>query len=107
LLTISDRVARRKFFKVFKISALSILPSQINVVCDESIYILSTVEVKIYLNEEIVTTAKAYLTDHSKVVVIPKKIRRKLGENNTSFFVVKLDDKGRIIYEPIKKETVK
>lgn len=55
------------------------------------------------MSEEIITTAKAYLTDHSKVVVIPKKLRRKLGEDNTSLFIVKLDDKDRIIYEPIKR----
>jgi len=57
------------------------------------------------MTEEIITTAKAYLSDHSKVVVIPRKLRRKLGENNTDLFIVKLDAKGRIIYEPIKKET--
>jgi bifunctional DNA-binding transcriptional regulator/antitoxin component of YhaV-PrlF toxin-antitoxin module len=57
------------------------------------------------LAERIITTAKAYLTDSSKVVVIPRKLRRQLGEENTDFFVVKLDGKGRIIYEPIKKET--
>ena len=54
--------------------------------------------------EKVVTTAKAYLTDSSKVVVIPRKLRRQLGEKNTDLFIVKLDDKGRIIYEPIKKE---
>lgn len=56
------------------------------------------------MSETIVTTAKAYLTDSSKVVVIPRKLRRKLGEENTDLFIVKVDDKGRIIYEPIKKE---
>ena len=56
--------------------------------------------------EKIITTAKAYLTDHSKVVVIPKKLRQVLGEENTDLFIIKLDDKGRIIYEPIKKETL-
>jgi len=57
------------------------------------------------LTEEIITTAKAYLSDHSKVVVIPKKLRQKLGEKNTDLFIVKLDDQQRIILEPIKKET--
>lgn len=57
------------------------------------------------MTEKVITTAKAYLTDHSKVVVIPKKLRRELGEENTDLFIVKQDDKGRIIYEPIKKET--
>jgi len=52
-------------------------------------------------NEEIVSIARAYLTDSSKVVVIPKKLRRKLGERNTDFFIVKLDARGRIILEPI------
>jgi len=53
--------------------------------------------------EQIVTTAKAYLTDRSKVVVIPKALRRKLGEENTDLFIIKLDDKQRIILEPIRK----
>ena len=57
------------------------------------------------MTEEIITTAKAYLSDHSKVVVIPKKLRQKLGEKNTDLFIVKLDDQQRIILEPIKKET--
>jgi len=54
--------------------------------------------------EKVITSAKAYLTDSSKVVVIPRKLRRELGEENTQLFIVKLDDKNRIIYEPIKKE---
>jgi len=55
------------------------------------------------MSEQIITTAKAYLTDSSKVVVIPKKLRRKLGERNTDFFIIKLDGQNRIILEPIKK----
>ena len=54
--------------------------------------------------EEVITTAKAYLTDSSKVVVIPRKLRKKLGENKTDLFIVKLDYKDRIIYEPIEKQ---
>ena len=53
--------------------------------------------------EMIVTTAKAYHTDNSKVIVIPKKLRRELGEENTDLFIIKLDDKKRIILEPILK----
>lgn len=56
------------------------------------------------MTEKIITTAKAYLTDSSKVVVIPKVLRKKLGEENTDLFIVKLDENGRIILEPIKKE---
>jgi bifunctional DNA-binding transcriptional regulator/antitoxin component of YhaV-PrlF toxin-antitoxin module len=55
--------------------------------------------------EKIITTAKAYLTDRSKVVVIPKKLREQLGEENTDLFIVKIDEKNRIIFEPIKKVT--
>jgi len=55
------------------------------------------------MTETIITTAKAYLTDSSKVVVIPMQLRRKLGEENTDLFILKLDDKGRIILEPIRK----
>ena len=54
--------------------------------------------------EETITTAKAYLTDSSKVVVIPQQLRKRFGEKNTDLFIVKLDEKGRIILEPIKKE---
>jgi len=61
---------------------------------------LSKIKVK-KLGEEVITTAKAYFTDRSKVVVIPKKLRRRLGEEGTSLFLVKLDDRKRIIYEPI------
>ena len=56
--------------------------------------------------EHIITTAKAYLTDRSKVVVIPKKLRKMLGEENTDLFIVKLDEKQRIVLEPIKKVIV-
>ncbi|MGA3060153.1 MAG: AbrB/MazE/SpoVT family DNA-binding domain-containing protein [Candidatus Bathyarchaeia archaeon] len=55
--------------------------------------------------ETIITTAKAYHTDSSKIIVIPRKLRRKLGEENTDLFIVKLDEKQRIILEPIKKVT--
>jgi bifunctional DNA-binding transcriptional regulator/antitoxin component of YhaV-PrlF toxin-antitoxin module len=57
------------------------------------------------LCEQVITTAKAYLTDRSKVVVIPRALRRRLGEENTDLFIIKLDDKQRIILEPIKKVT--
>ena len=53
--------------------------------------------------EQIVTTAKAYLTDRSKVVVIPRRLRKELGEENTDLFIIKLDERQRIILEPIKK----
>ena len=53
--------------------------------------------------EQIITTAKAYLTDRSKVVVIPKRLRKMLGEENTDLFIIKLDEKQRIVLEPIKK----
>jgi len=65
---------------------------------------MSKVEVCKNLTEQIITTAKAYLTDHSKVVVIPKKLRQKLGERNTDLFIVKLDEQERIVFEPIKKK---
>ena len=58
------------------------------------------------LTEEIITTCKAYLSDSSKVVVIPRALRRRLGERNTDLFVLKLDSRQRIILEPIKKEVV-
>lgn len=36
------------------------------------------------------------------VVVIPKRIREKAGVEKGERFFVKLDDKNRIIYEPLK-----
>lgn len=56
------------------------------------------------MDERIISTAKAFCSGipASKIVVIPKKVRQILGEENTDFFVVKLDRKGRIIFEPIK-----
>ena len=53
--------------------------------------------------EQVISTAKAYMTDSSKVVVIPRALRRRFGEENTDLFIVKIDDKQRIILEPIKK----
>ena len=58
------------------------------------------------MSEEIVTTAKAYFADKSKVIVIPKILRKKIGEQNTDLFIVKLDEKQRIIFEPIKRVTL-
>jgi bifunctional DNA-binding transcriptional regulator/antitoxin component of YhaV-PrlF toxin-antitoxin module len=55
------------------------------------------------LVERIITTAKAYHSDNSKVIVIPIKLRRDLGEDNTDLFIIKVDEKQRIILEPIKK----
>jgi len=54
--------------------------------------------------EKILTTAKTFKTAGSKIIVIPKKLRIKLGEENTDPFMLKLDGRGRIILEPIKKE---
>jgi len=58
------------------------------------------------MSEKIITTVKAYRSGkpHSKIVTIPKKIRKKLREGNADLLAGKLDDKGRVIYEPIKKE---
>ena len=55
------------------------------------------------MSEQVISTAKAYLSDSSKVVVIPKKLRKQLGERNTDLFIIKLDDRQRIILEPILK----
>jgi len=54
------------------------------------------------VSEVLIATVKAWETGKtdSKVVTIPKKIRKKLGDPD--HFAVKLDNKGRIIYEPIK-----
>lgn len=54
--------------------------------------------------EKVITTAKGFFNDKSKVVVVPKVLRELLGEENTTLFIVKLDEKNRIIYEPIKKK---
>ena len=51
--------------------------------------------------ERIVGISKAYLTGNpaSVVVVIPKQVRDHLGRIEGRRFLVKLDEKGRIIYE--------
>ena len=54
--------------------------------------------------ERIVGISKAYLTGNpaSVVVVIPKEARDQLGKIEGHRFLVKLDDKDRIIYEPLE-----
>ena len=57
--------------------------------------------------EEIVGIVKAYSVGDpdSIVVVIPKVIHKRLGKHpKGQKFLVKIDGKGRIIYEPIRKE---
>lgn len=58
------------------------------------------------MTEKFMETAKAYYSINqkerkgSKLVVIPKKIRALIGDPN--FFIVKLDERNRIIYEPVR-----
>ena len=62
------------------------------------------------MSEQIVGIVKAYSVGDpdSVVVVIPKEIHGKLSRHpKGQKFLVKLDNKGRIIYEPIKKEVPK
>jgi len=62
------------------------------------------------MSEQIVGIVKAYSVGDpdSIVVVIPKEIHKRLGKHpKGQRFLVKLDNKGRIIYEPIKKELLK
>jgi len=64
----------------------------------------------IELAEEIVRIVKAYSVGDpdSIVVVIPKEIHERLGKHpKGQKFLVKIDSKGRIIYEPIRKEVAK
>ena len=59
------------------------------------------------MSEQIVGIVKAYSVGEpdSIVVVIPKEAHEKLTNHpKGQRFLVKLDEKGRIIYEPIKKE---
>jgi len=53
--------------------------------------------------EEIIKTVRAFYSGKpaSKIVTIPKEIRVRLGEENTDLFIVKLDQKNRIVFEPI------
>jgi hypothetical protein len=55
-----------------------------------------------YTSEILITSVKAWETGKpdSKVVTIPKAVRERLGDPD--LFIVKLDEKGRIIYEPVK-----
>lgn len=56
--------------------------------------------------EKFIGTVKAFKVGNpdSKVITILKETRKILGESNTSHFIQKVDGKGRIILEPIKKE---
>ena len=59
--------------------------------------------------EKIVGIVKAYSVGNpdSIVVVIPKEIHEKLSRHpKGQKFLVKLDENGRIIYEPIGNEVV-
>lgn len=51
-----------------------------------------------------VENVKAYETGKpdSLIVVIPKTIQRMLGIKKGTYFRVKVDREGRIIYEPIR-----
>ena len=58
------------------------------------------------MSEQIIGIVKAYSVGNpdSIVVVIPKEIHGKLKRNpKGQKFLVKLDENGRIIYEPIQK----
>lgn len=55
--------------------------------------------------EKFIGTVKAFKVGDpdSKVVTILKETRKILGDDNTTHFIQKIDGKGRIILEPIKK----
>lgn len=56
------------------------------------------------LVEKIISMVKAYPVDGAGtlVIVIPKDVREELHVKKGKKFLVKIDDKGRIIYEPVK-----
>jgi len=58
--------------------------------------------------ETIIEMATAYQAGppESLVVVIPRRVREKLNITKGQRFLVKTDDKGRIIYEPTKRGDV-
>ena len=56
--------------------------------------------------EEIISLVKPYSVGSppdSIVVVIPKEVTRKLGIKAGIRMYVKVDDRGRIIYEPVNQ----
>jgi len=55
-------------------------------------------------SEETYTVVKAYFASSrtTLVVVIPKEAREKLGIGKGDKFLVKSDERGRLIYEPIR-----
>jgi hypothetical protein len=60
------------------------------------------------MSEQIMGVVKAYSVGKpdSIVVVIPKEIHKRLGKHpKGQHFLVKLDARGRIIYEPINQAT--
>ena len=56
------------------------------------------------LVEKIISVVKAYHVDGAGtlVVVIPKDVREELHIKKGKKFIVKIDDKSRIVYEPVK-----
>lgn len=56
------------------------------------------------LVEKTVSMVKAYSVDGAGtlVIVIPKDVREELHIKRGKKFLVKIDDKDRIIYEPVK-----
>jgi len=54
--------------------------------------------------EKVISIVKAYHVDGAStlVVVIPKDARDELHIKKGNKFIVKIDDKSRIVYEPIK-----
>lgn len=56
------------------------------------------------MKETIISTVKAFRAGkRGKVVTVPAAIRKYLGENKTEFFLVKIDSKNRMIFEPLEK----
>ena len=54
------------------------------------------------MTEQIVDLVKTYLVGRSSLVVsIPKEVRETLGIKAHQKLHVKIDEKGRIIYEPV------
>ena len=55
------------------------------------------------MTESIIGIARAYSTGNpgSTVVVIPKDAHKRMPKVKGQKFLVKLDEKGRLIYEPL------
>lgn len=54
------------------------------------------------MSERLIALVKAFRSGRSLILLVPKDVRRELKVTAGTRFLVKIDNKGRIIYEPVQ-----